>query len=138
MAVVSKQSFTRATKKSGPLVKVEISPGHVVKMYKEDAIAEGYLPPEIKAMPPAENKMMPRSENKAAGERGSGGAGEIKQETKTGPDDFTTIPGVGRATARALQARGVTTFEQLRQAGALDYVSESAMKAIEAWRNDTN
>ena len=74
MAVVSKQSFTRATKKSGPLVKVEISPGHVVKMYKEDAIAEGYLPPEIKAMPPAENKMMPRSENKAAGERGSGGA----------------------------------------------------------------
>ena len=136
MAVVSKQSFTRATKKSGPLVKVEISPGHVVKMYKEDAIAEGYLPPEIKAIPPAENKMMPRSENKAAGEQGSGRAGEIKQaETKTGPDDFTTIPGVGRATARALQARGVTTFEQLRQAGALDYVSEAAMKAIEAWRN---
>lgn len=128
MAIVSKQSFTQAQKKSGPLVKVEISPGRIVKMYKEDAIAEGYLPPEIKAMPPAENKMIPRSENKAA-------APPVIEPPKTGPDDFTTILGVGRATSRALQARGVTTFEQLRQAGALDYVSESAMKAIEAWRN---
>lgn len=132
MAVVSKQSFTRATKKSGPLVKVEISPGHVVKMYKEDAIAEGYLPPETKSkmIPPAENKIIPPAENKAA----EPPPPEV-DTPKAGPDDFTMIPGVGRATARALQARGVTTFEQLRQAGQVDYVSESAMKAIEAWRN---
>ncbi len=143
MAILSSKSFelstpqTRARK--GPLVRVEISPGRYVKMHETDAVARGY----IKARPPAGDKVLKPAGDKTV--QGSGfrvqgseigvqGSGDESQNSEP-KDDFTIIAGVGPATARALQARGIVTFEQLRQAGALDYVSAQAMQAIEQWRN---
>jgi len=111
--------------KKGPLVKVQIGRGQYVKMYEADAIAKGLLP--SKAKPPADNKMRLSTENKSA-------PPETEVESTPPADDFTTIAGVGPATARALVANGITTFEQLRQAGALGYVTPKTMQAIEAWR----
>jgi predicted flap endonuclease-1-like 5' DNA nuclease len=59
---------------------------------------------------------------------------EPEPETKPQADDFTAIPGVGQATARALVAHGITTFEALREIGELDYLSEKANQAIHEWR----
>jgi len=112
--------------KKGPLVKVQIGRGQFVKMYEADAIAKGLLP--SKAKPPADNKMRLPTENKSTPQ-------ETEAESTPPADDFTTIPGVGPATARALVANGITTFEQLRQAGALGYVTPKTMQAIEAWRS---
>lgn len=108
--------------KKGPLIKVQLAPGQYVKMYQADAIAKGLIePPATKMQPPAQNKMrQPEAE---------------KTPEPEPADDFTEIPGVGPATARALAAHGITTFEQLRQAGELDYVTAATMAAIEAWRD---
>jgi predicted flap endonuclease-1-like 5' DNA nuclease len=135
MAVVNKQSFVlaNAPKKRGPLVRVEISPGRYVKMYQEDAIASGYITPAPgvaqgpKSRPAAENKMRLAAEDKATPTPQRGEQGPE-------PDDFTAIRGIGPATARLLATRGITTFEQLRQAGTLDYLSPQATAAIETWR----
>lgn len=129
MAVINKSSFslTNVPKKRGPLVRVELQPGRFVKMYQEDAIAAGY----IKEKPAAENKMRLPAEDKRKAELPA----EVELEQgPPAPADFTTISGVGPATARLLTTRGITTFEQLRQAGTLDYVSVQAMQAIERWR----
>jgi len=114
--------------KKGPLVKIPIGRGQFVKMYESDAIAKGLLP--SKAKPQAENKMrLPTAtQNKSAPQ-------EPEAVSAPTADDFTTIMGVGPATARALVANGITTFEQLRQAGALTYVTPRTMQAIEAWRS---
>jgi len=112
--------------KKGPLVKVLIGRGQYVKMYEADAIAKGLLP--SKAKPPADNKMRLPTENKST-------PPETELENTPPADDFTTIAGVGPATARALMANGINSFEQLRQAGALGYVTPKTMQAIEAWRS---
>ncbi len=112
---------TRSRK--GKLVRVQL-PGRVVKMYEADAIEKGY----IKGQPQAPNKMRIPSENKAEP--------ETPAEETPKPDDFTTIPGIGPASARALVAHGITTFEQLRQAGELTYLTGKASGAIEAWRSN--
>ena len=111
----------------GKLVNIQISPGRFVKMYEADAIARGLL----KAKPQAPNKMRVPGQNKTAPEEKL----EMPVEEKPPADDFTTIPGVGPATARALVTHGVTSFDQLRSAGKLDYLSSKTMQAIEAWRN---
>jgi hypothetical protein len=133
MATLSSKSFTVDTPqtraKRGPLVRVEISPGRFVKMHEQDAVAAGHIKP--KGRPPQEeDKQRP-----AGGDKSGAGqpAGKPAGEPVT-MDDLTTVAGVGRATARALQARGITTFEQLRQAGPLDYLSPQTMQAIEQWR----
>jgi predicted flap endonuclease-1-like 5' DNA nuclease len=115
--------------KKGPLVKIKIGRGQFVKMYEADAIAKGLLP--SKAKPLTQNKMLDptATQNKSA-------PTEPEAESTPPVDDFTTIQGVGPATARALVANGITSFEQLRQAGALAYVTPRTMQAIEAWRND--
>lgn len=131
MALINKDSFSddnaRMRASKGPLVRVEIAPGRFVKMYRADAVP--WLGPDpkaapavtaTKAAPPTENKMMPPVENKNA-------------ETVE-PDDFATIPGIGRASARALTARGITTFAQLRQATSLDFLSPAAQAAVVTWR----
>ena len=117
-----------ANMKKGPLVKIQIGKGQFKKMYEADAIAQGLLP--AKAKPQAENKMrLPTTtQNKSAPQ-------DPEVESSPSADDFTTIPGVGPATARALLANGIITFEQLRQAGVLSYVTPRTMQAIEAWRS---
>ena len=112
--------------RKGKLIRVKLRSGQFVKMYEADAIAQGYLAP--KAKPQAQNKMRTPLQNKSAPE-------EIETESAPPADDFTTIPGVGPATARALVTHGITSFEQLRQAGTLGYISPKTMKAIEDWRN---
>jgi predicted flap endonuclease-1-like 5' DNA nuclease len=111
----------------GKLVNIQISPGRYVKMYESDAIAKGLL----KAKPQPANKMRVPSQNKAAPEEKP----EVPPEVKPPADDFMTIPGIGKATARALETHGITTFEQLRSAGTLVYLSDKMNKVIESWRN---
>jgi predicted flap endonuclease-1-like 5' DNA nuclease len=116
--------------KKGKLVRIELSPGRFVKMHEKDAIAQGLLKP--KAQPPAKNKMKPPQGDKVVAPPDPSEGGKEKEG-----DDFTTIDGVGPATARALQAHGIATFEQLRQAheaSALDFLSAQARQAIERWR----
>lgn len=141
MAILSSKSFELDTPQSrtqkGPLIRVEISPGRFVKMYEQDAVAQGLVKPKQKK--PGGNKLR----RPQADKQGSGGAGEqgsnSTEQTFPGEepeaDDLTTIAGVGPATARALQARGLMTFEQLRQADlAILPISPAVKQAIEQWR----
>lgn len=132
--------------KKGKLIRVEITPGRFVKMYEVDAVAQGLVKVaapaplrqaqdaaqrgEQKSRPPGGDKMVKPGGDKAAPPAPQRG------EQEPPPDDLTTIPGVGKATARALAARGITTFEQLRQANALDFLTPQARESIEQWRND--
>lgn len=102
-------------KKRGPLVKVEIEPGRFVKMYKQDVL-KMQQQKEDKMVEPSEDKMLEPSEDKA-------------------PDDFTTIDGVGPATANALVDEGITSFEQLKDA-ALNNLHSRAKTAIQEWRDE--
>lgn len=107
--------------KKGPLVRVEIAPGRVVKMYRADAIEQGYVEaPETKEQPRRHDKQRLPEQNK-------------EPEPEPEPDDFTEIDGVGPATARAIVANGITTFDALRAAN-LDFLSGSPLAAVEEWR----
>jgi predicted flap endonuclease-1-like 5' DNA nuclease len=110
--------------KKGKLVTVTGPRGYGVKMYEQDAIAQGLIPGK-KAQPAKENKMMPQPQNKLA---------PAPVETKELIDDLTTIDGIGKATERALNARGIKTFEQLRAAN-VDFLSPMVKAKIEDWRN---
>ena len=162
MAIVSSKSFvinnqkTRAAK--GPLVRVKLSPGRYVKMYEADAIAAGHLPP--KAAPKVEKpKGKPAQENK--GRRPEGDKVKVAdvpllvetavKETAVASaesgasaeagDDFTTIGGIGKATARLLAAHGIVTFDELREAateGQLSFMSSQQQQAIETWKEETD
>lgn len=122
--------------KKGPLVRVQLQPGRFVKMHEEDAIAQGLL--ESKARSAGQNKMRTPAANKGAGEQGGKGAGEPDTPPDPPPaDDLTAIAGVGKATARALQARGIDSFEKLRQATPekLNFLGKQALQAIEDWKD---
>jgi predicted flap endonuclease-1-like 5' DNA nuclease len=106
--------------KKGKLIRVERAPGQIVKMYRADAERLGY----IKAQEKPQDKQRLPEQNKAP-----------EPEEKPQADDFTVIPGVGPATARALAANGITTFDALRAAGSIDYLTEKANQAIQDWRN---
>jgi large subunit ribosomal protein L21 len=103
----------------GPLVTVRHPDGHYTKMYRADAIAAGLIAGE-KARPAAGDKMMLPTENKSAPAQ---------------PDDFTTIEGVGPAAARAMVARGITTFAELRAVKDLSFLTKKARAAVETWRD---
>ena len=109
----------------GKLVNVKISPGRFVKMYEADAIAKGLIP-GAKAKPQAENKMLSPAKNKALE--------EAPPEEKLQADEFTSITGVGPATARALVSHGIITFAQLREPGDLAYLTAKTREAINVWR----
>lgn len=131
MAILTEKSkwpliTQEANMKKGCLVRVSLGHGQFVKMYESDAIAQGKLP--SKAKPQAANKMRLPQENKSVPE-----APEVENAPIV--DDFSTIPGIGKAAARALVGHGITTFEQLRQAGSLDYLLPKTLKAIEEWRS---
>ena len=119
----------------GKLVRVELRKGQFVKMYEADAIAKGLLAP--KAKPQATNKMRTPPENKSAPAETETGRAQPEHTQPPAGDDFTTIPGIGKGTARALAANGITTFEQLKAAGKLDYLTPKARQAIEDWIGST-
>jgi len=114
----------------GPLINIQLpgQPGRMVKMYEQDAIAQGLIPApketKKRGRPPGSNKMLKPQGNKS-----------LKTKELLPPDDFTEIPGVGMATARALQAHGIRTFEDLRKASDLHFISESSRKKIEKHLN---
>jgi predicted flap endonuclease-1-like 5' DNA nuclease len=142
MATISSESFTKSTpqtrREKGPLVRVEKgAPGRYVKMYRADVerlgLVEKVHPADKdklklpaggdKSQPPQGDKSLPPQGNKAA-----------EPTPPAEPDDFTEIDGVGKATARALAGHGIVTFDQLKAAGTLDYITPAAMSAIEEWR----
>lgn len=112
----------------GPLVRVTWPDGHVSKMYEADAIAQGLIA-KPKARPQAENKMVAPAANKTAPVQ----AAEPVEPAE--PDDFTEIPGIGKAVARSLAARGITSFAQLRAASDLSFLSKKAQAAVDTWKN---
>lgn len=141
MPTISSDSFTRSTaqtrREKGPLVRVEKGEaGRYVKMHRADVEAEGLTakihPADRDRLRPAEHdKSQPAAGDKLAPPQGNKAA---EPTPPTEPDDFATIAGVGKATARALVAHGIATFAQLKAAGELDYVTPAAMTAIEEWR----
>lgn len=149
MAVVSRKSFVQENQKTrankGPLVRVELQPGRYVKMYEADAIAAGHIrprpEPKQKARPPQENKIREPGGDKGAetavtppAGAPAGTAEKMVETAVSEPDDFTTIDGIGRATARLLAAHDITTFEELRQAD-LGFLSGKQREVIEEWRS---
>jgi predicted flap endonuclease-1-like 5' DNA nuclease len=100
-------------------------------MYEADAIAQGKLPGKAKEAPQNKMRDPAAKQNKSAPQEP-----EVESAPVEAADDFTTIPGIGKGTARALIANGITSFEQLRQAGTLKYLTPKTMQAIEAWRKD--
>ena len=132
MAVITDKTewklVNQATRsKKGPLVNVSLGHGRYVKMHEQDAIEQGLLPG--KSRPPEKNKLKVPEKDKAAEQ-----PEEKAEEKPDAADDFTEIQGVGPATARALNANGITTFEQLRGAEALDFLPVKAVQAIDDWR----
>lgn len=116
---------TRAQR--GPLLRVRHPDGHITHMYEADAIEAGLLPAKAKMKTTPANKMAPAPDDKAPA--------PAPAPVEAVPDDFTTISGVGRASARSLAAQGITTFSQLRTAdlGRLS-LSKAVVAAIEEWR----
>lgn len=96
-------------KRKEKLVRVEIEPGRFVKMYPKDAAKLGYKKREA-----PENKMLAPEENK---------------------DDFTTIEGIGAATAHKLWEAGYLTFDDLWNAD-VEELPARAGNAVEEWRDD--
>jgi predicted flap endonuclease-1-like 5' DNA nuclease len=142
MPVVDSNSFKNVNDKTnagkGPLIRVQIAPNRVVKMYEADAVAQGYL--KKKAEPPKENKGRPSQGNKGAGEGESAPEAEVQQEAdatgeSTAADDLTTITGIGKATERLINAHGISTFEQLRSAD-LSFLTTQAQQAVEDWKQN--
>jgi hypothetical protein len=136
MALIISDNYNRQEDrmKKGKLVTVVGPRGYGVKMYEQDAIAQGLIPGK-KAQPAKENKMMSQPQNKMAPM-----PSEMKElidefVAKENKDDLTTIDGIGKATERALNARGIKTFEQLRAAN-VDFLSPMVKAKIEDWRNE--
>lgn len=115
----------------GPLIRVQIKPGHWVKMYKRDAEERGYIPAEKSVQKPQdkmiEGPVYSKPEAPVANKA---------PETEKLYDDFTVIPNIGPATVRALNAHGITTYDQLKVAGKIEYISIRAMDSIDEWRKN--
>jgi predicted flap endonuclease-1-like 5' DNA nuclease len=132
--------------KKGKLITVEKFPGHFVKMYEADAMRLGLVKPRAagndKLRPAEGNKLhsAERSPETVAEMIQAEQAVDDPQPPQGNPaealDDFATIPGLGPATARALQLNGIMTFEQLRRTPAKDlaFLQQRALMAIEKWR----
>lgn len=121
--------------KKGKLVRVHLGGGRYVKMYEADAVAQGLIP-DPKARPKPEDKMRRPEGNKAA-------TGALRQSDEPEPEppapppvmaDFESIEGIGPASARALAAHGITTFDALLAAADLSFLTPQAQEAVEAWR----
>lgn len=120
--------------KKGKLVTVQIpgQPGRFVKMYEADV--KKLQEEQQKKRKPAGDKMRKPGGDKGAGERkAESGEREARSEERPA-DDLTTIEGIGLATERALKARGIRTFEELRVAKDLSFLSTLAQNAIRRWK----
>lgn len=107
----------------GQLIRVELQPGRFVKMHRQHAIEAGLLnAPQKMRTVKTENKMVVPVMNKA----------EIEEPENQ--DDFSTIPGVGKATIELLHHQGIFTFAQLRAAD-LSGLYYRARQAVEDWRS---
>lgn len=142
--MISTKSFEKSTpqsrKEKGPLVRVEVGPGRYAKMYRADVEKQGladkvHPADKDKLRRPAGDKVQPAAGDKLQPPAGDKVESPPAVPPAVEPDDFTAIPGVGKATARALVGHGIKTFEQLKAAGTLAYLTPAAMKAIEDWRN---
>ncbi len=100
------------------LVNVELGPGRYVKMYESDA-AKLRPAPEDKMRRPAEDKLITSDAFKG------------EQEPAA---DFTTIDGIGPATAEELREAGYRTFDDLRVAD-VDELPSRAQGPVRRWRN---
>jgi len=102
-------------------------------MYEQDAIEAGHIKP--KRQEPAQDKQRRKVQDKQRRPQ-QDKAAELEPELEPEAEvaDFTVIEGVGKATARALAANGITTFDELRDAGELDYLTPQVNEAIETWR----
>lgn len=102
--------ITENKKYPGRVVAVQIRPGQWVKMTKEEAIEKGYLRGAQSPVAKVENKQLERVELAAAPEIA------LVPEEGEGPEgfDFLSLDGVGKASARVLQIRGITTLQQAK------------------------
>lgn len=113
--------------KKGKLVRVEISPGRFVKIYESDL---------QKMKTPQSNKILKtETANKSESNPDADVVGSVPVFEEQPSDDLGSIAGIGPATVRALAAHGIETFEQLRSAGELVFLSSRVNEAIEIWRN---
>lgn len=130
MAIVNTKSFVMENEKSrsgrGPLVRVQVG-GRWVKMYQADAAAQKLVTVETQANRPAQEDKARPAENEKMVE-----TAVIENEPAQTVVDFSTIDGVGPATARRIVAQGIGTYEQLRTAD-LGFLSGAQQQAIRAW-----
>lgn len=124
--VKSSESWPRVTahlnRGKGPLVKIEIKPGQAVKMYRRDAIEQGFLDEVWEG---EQTEVQPNNDG--------------DNDPPVVQDDFTEINGVGPATAKLILNRGILTFEQLKAAD-VSFLSPKAAEAVDDWKasNDTD
>ena len=105
--------------KKGPLVRVEIAPGQFVKMYKSDV--------QNKSRHPESNKIAP-------GPAGNKDMEDLDIQDSVESEDLTVIPGVGKASERALNENGLFTLYQIYTSGEFGFLSENVNSKIQAWR----
>ncbi len=96
--------ITENKKYPGRVVAVQIRPGQWVKMTKEEAIEKGYL-----RGAKVENKQLESVELASAPEIAPG-----PEDANMEGFDFLSLDGVGKASARLLQIRGITTLQQAK------------------------
>jgi len=111
-----------ARMKKGKLVRVEIRPGQFVKRYEAD------LQNKAASYPKSDKLSKDPLENKSTIEPGS--------DDPVVFDEFESISGIGKASARSLNENGVYTFAQLAVAGNLPYLSDGVNAKIETWRSN--
>lgn len=132
-------------KERGPLIKVQIGPHRYAKMYEADAIKQGLtpkrgkLPSDKGSTPPPTLTPDPLSARISSGQ----GRGENDPALSEPPqrvvlprdewEDFTEVPGIGKASCEALHANGIYTYEDLLIAD-VSFLTAKAQKAVEALR----
>jgi predicted flap endonuclease-1-like 5' DNA nuclease len=102
---------------TGPLVYVKIGKNAYRKMYKSEAIAQGF---EFKEQGQSLDKEVKRPQAN-------------KEPSDFVKDDFTEIHGVGSTTAEQLNEHGIWTFDQLLYAD-VSFLNSRGQSAVEDWQ----
>lgn len=111
---------TEATRRNkGTLIRVTLPSGNMVKMYEQDAIAQGLIEPEIE--PQEVESEEPAQEDQ-----------EVPEAAQNA--DFAAIKGIGKASAKKLVANGILTHDDLLTKN-IDFLPSKVVKSIEAWRD---
>jgi predicted flap endonuclease-1-like 5' DNA nuclease len=129
--------------KKGPLVRVELEPGRFVKMYKEDARAQGLLAPKKERRPTGDKARRPENDKARRPDADKASTRvlidseepEIVEVTIGGKaEDLTVVDGIGEAAAAMLHECGILTLDELRAVETCDLPARVA-RAIERWRD---